>query len=171
MEMRYPAHPDKVKTYTTDQLRSEFLIENLFVEGAVNMVYSHIDRIITGGAAPTTAPLALTGDPKELGADFFLQRREMGVVNVGGAGTVTIDGGEQDQEVVISVRKEIDCDGDGTSEQIQVDFANVVSEQNYECTLPALQPAEGDYTIVAWTDGTPSKVQTFSDTTEIDFNF
>jgi 4-deoxy-L-threo-5-hexosulose-uronate ketol-isomerase len=94
MEMRYPAHPDRVKKYTTKQLRSEFLIENLFVEGGINMVYSHIDRIITGGAAPTNAALALAGDPKELGADFFLQRREMGVVNVGGPGKVTVDGTE-----------------------------------------------------------------------------
>ncbi len=92
MEMRYPAHPDRVKKYTTEQLRSEFLIENLFVEGAINMVYSHIDRIITGGAAPASEALALVGDPKELGADFFLQRREMGVVNVGGPGSVTVDG-------------------------------------------------------------------------------
>ncbi|MBN1563676.1 MAG: 5-dehydro-4-deoxy-D-glucuronate isomerase [Anaerolineae bacterium] len=92
MEMRYPAHPDRVKTYTTEQLRSDFLIENLFVDGAINMVYSHIDRIITGGAAPADAALVLAGDPKELGADFFLERREMGVVNVGGAGQVTVDG-------------------------------------------------------------------------------
>ena len=89
MEMRYPAHPDKVKNYTTDELRDDFLIEGLFVEGEINLVYSHIDRIITGGAAPTGAPLKLEGDPKELGADFFLQRREIGVVNVGGAGKVT----------------------------------------------------------------------------------
>jgi 4-deoxy-L-threo-5-hexosulose-uronate ketol-isomerase len=92
MEMRYPSHPDKVRAYSTGQLREEFLIERLFVAGEINMVYSHIDRIITGGAAPARQPLALAGDPKELGADFFLQRREMGVVNVGGPGTVTVDG-------------------------------------------------------------------------------
>lgn len=92
MEMRYPAHPDKVKLYTTDQLRHEFLIEKLFVDDEITLVYSHIDRIITGGAAPVSGPLALTGDPKELGSDTFLERREMGVVNVGGKGTVTVDG-------------------------------------------------------------------------------
>ncbi len=92
MEIRYPSHPDVVKTFTTDQLRHEFLIETLFSDGAINMVYSHVDRIITGGACPVGEPLVLSADPKELGAAFFLERREMGVVNVGGPGTVSVDG-------------------------------------------------------------------------------
>lgn len=92
MEQRYPAHPDAVKTFTTDELRQHFLIETLFVPGAIQMVYSHIDRIITGGAAPVDALLALAGDPKTLGAEFFLERREMGVVSVAGPGTITVDG-------------------------------------------------------------------------------
>ncbi|MBN2469944.1 MAG: 5-dehydro-4-deoxy-D-glucuronate isomerase [Anaerolineae bacterium] len=93
MEMRYPSSPDAVERFTTAELRDEFLIETLFADGAINMVYSHIDRVIVGGAVPTNAVLALAGDPKELGADFFLQRRELGIVCVsGGAGTVTVDG-------------------------------------------------------------------------------
>jgi 4-deoxy-L-threo-5-hexosulose-uronate ketol-isomerase len=94
MEMRYPSSPDKVKHFSTDELRAEFLIPALFVEGQITLVYSHIDRIIVGGAAPTRAPLVLSADPRELGADFFLQRREMGVVNVGGPGKVIADGTE-----------------------------------------------------------------------------
>jgi 4-deoxy-L-threo-5-hexosulose-uronate ketol-isomerase len=92
MEMRYSSHPDTVRTFTTQQLRDEFLIQNLFVEGEITLVYSYIDRIITGGACPVGKPLALTADPKELGASFFLERREMGVVNVGGPGQVAVDG-------------------------------------------------------------------------------
>jgi 4-deoxy-L-threo-5-hexosulose-uronate ketol-isomerase len=92
MEVRYPIDPETAKRYTTEQLRQTFLIENLFVGGQIKMVYSHIDRIITGGACPTGKPLALVGDKKELGAEFFLERREMGVVNVGGTGKVTVDG-------------------------------------------------------------------------------
>ena len=92
MEQRYPVHPDEVKTFTTDELRQNFLIESLFVPGEIELVYSHIDRIITGGALPTNGPLALTGDPKALGAEFFLERREMGVVNIGGPGAITVDG-------------------------------------------------------------------------------
>lgn len=92
MELRYPAHPEEVKTFTTDELRRHFLIDRLFAPGEITMVYSHIDRIITGGAAPTDGPLALTGDPKTLGAEFFLERREMGVVSIAGPGAITVDG-------------------------------------------------------------------------------
>ncbi len=92
MQMRYPSNPEKVKQFTTDQLRDEFLIERLFSDDAINLVYSHIDRIIVGGACPVTKSLELTASPKDLGADYFLERREVGVVNVGGAGTVSVDG-------------------------------------------------------------------------------
>jgi 4-deoxy-L-threo-5-hexosulose-uronate ketol-isomerase len=92
MQMRYPPQPEQAKTFTTAELRENFLIETLFTPGEIHMVYSHIDRIITGGACPLKEPLALTGDPKTLGAAFFLERREMGVVNVGGPGKVTVDG-------------------------------------------------------------------------------
>src|SRR5690606_27912150 len=70
----------------------EFLIPTLFVDDAVKLVYSHIDRIIVGGACPTNTTLTLAGDPKELGSAYFLERREAGIINVGGAGTVTVDG-------------------------------------------------------------------------------
>ncbi len=94
MQMRYPSNPEKVKQFTTDQLRDEFLIERLFSDDAINLVYSHIDRIIVGGACPVTKSLELTASPKDLGADYFLERREVGIVNVGGAGTVTVDGSD-----------------------------------------------------------------------------
>src|SRR5688500_12456683 len=92
MEMRYPPHPEAVRRFTTAELRSEFLIENLFEDGKIRLVYSHLDRVIVGGAKPGTQPNPLTGDPKELGADYFLQRRELGVVNVGGHGEIIVDG-------------------------------------------------------------------------------
>ena len=92
MEMRYPSHPEKVKNFTTAQLRDEFLIPKLFDGDKINMVYSHIDRIIIGGVCPVSQSLKLAADPKEIGAAFFLERREVGIVNVGGGGTVTVDG-------------------------------------------------------------------------------
>ena len=92
MEMRYPSHPEKVKNFTTAQLREEFLIPKLFASDKINMVYSHIDRIIVGGACPVSQSIKLAADPKEIGASFFLERREVGIVNVGGGGTVTVDG-------------------------------------------------------------------------------
>ncbi len=89
-QVRHAAHPQDVKNYDTERLRENFLIEKLFEADEVNMVYSLYDRLIVGGAMPVTAPLELENiDP--LKAPFFLHRRELGVVNVGGAGTVTVD--------------------------------------------------------------------------------
>jgi 4-deoxy-L-threo-5-hexosulose-uronate ketol-isomerase len=91
MELRTAASPKDVKYYTTDRLREEFLIDDLFKADEIKLVYSHIDRIITGSAVPVKGKLVLTaGD--ELRAEYFLERREMGVINIGGAGVITIDG-------------------------------------------------------------------------------
>ena len=91
MELRTAVSPRDVKYYTTERLREEFLIPQLFFEDEIKLVYSHIDRIITGGVMPVKEELALeAGD--ELRAEYFLQRREMGIINIGGNGTVTIDG-------------------------------------------------------------------------------
>lgn len=90
MELRTAASPKDVKYYTTERLREEFLIDDLFNKGEIKLVYSHIDRIITGSAVPVE-PIRLTaGD--ELRAEYFCQRRELGVINIGPAGTITIDG-------------------------------------------------------------------------------
>ncbi|HHX12629.1 MAG TPA: 5-dehydro-4-deoxy-D-glucuronate isomerase [Clostridiales bacterium] len=96
MELRTASSPNDVKHYTTDRLREEFLIQNLFVAGEVKTVYSHIDRIIIGGAVPVS-PITLTaGD--EIRAEYFLERREMGIINIGGKGSVTVDGTVYDME-------------------------------------------------------------------------
>ena len=93
MELRTAVSPKDVKHYTTDRLREEFLIQNLFTPDEIKLIYSHIDRIITGAATPVNEVLKLTaGD--ELRAEYFLQRREMGVINIGGDGIITIDGRE-----------------------------------------------------------------------------
>lgn len=93
MEVRTASSPRDVKHYTTDRLREEFLIQNLFVPGEIKMVYSHIDRIITGAAVPAGETLVLTAGA-ELRAEYFLQRREMGIINIGGAGVIVADGKE-----------------------------------------------------------------------------
>ena len=91
MELRTAVSPRDVKTYTTQRLREEFLIQGLFVPGEIKLVYSHIDRIITGSATPAESALELTaGD--ELRAKYFCERRELGVINIGGKGTITVDG-------------------------------------------------------------------------------
>ena len=91
MELRTASSPRDVKHYDTQRLREEFLIDDLFKADDVKLVYSHIDRIITGSAVPVNGTLTLAaGD--ELRAEYFLQRRELGVINIGGEGTVTVDG-------------------------------------------------------------------------------
>lgn len=91
MDVRYSSHHEDVKKYDTADLRRHFLIEDLFVIGELKMVYSHIDRIIIAAAVPTDKRLCLEGS-KELGCSYFLERRELGVINIGGAGIVTLDG-------------------------------------------------------------------------------
>ena len=91
MEVRTACSPIDVKGYDTGRLRKEFLIDDLFKEDEIKLVYSHIDRIITGSAVPVNKKLVLTAG-NEFRAEFFLQRREMGVINIGGPGVITIDG-------------------------------------------------------------------------------
>ena len=93
MEVRQASNAKDVKNYTTERLREEFHIANLFTKDNVRMVYSHIDRIITAGLMPVRQVLKLEAG-KELAADYFLQRREMGCINIGGKGIITVDGVE-----------------------------------------------------------------------------
>ncbi len=93
MQTRYPHHPDQVKRMTTSELRDSFHIGDLFVVDQLALVYSHIDRMIIGGAMPVHSVIHLAADRHELAADYFLERREVGVINVGGTGTITVDGG------------------------------------------------------------------------------
>ena len=88
-EIRYAAHPEDARLYDTARLRRDFLIEILFTQNEVNMVYSMYDRMVVGGAMPVGETLKLEAiDP--LKAEYFTQRREVGIYNVGGAGTVKV---------------------------------------------------------------------------------
>ena len=90
-EVRYASSPQDVKSYDTSKLREEFLIENLMEPGVINFVYTHFDRYMAGSAVPTNKPLQLeTIDI--LKSDFFLARRELGIINIGQKGSVNVDG-------------------------------------------------------------------------------
>lgn len=91
MEVRPGANPADVKNYDTDRLRHDFLVQDLFVADEIKTVYSQIDRIIVGAATPEAKTLTLEAGA-ELRAAYFLERREMGIINIGGNGTVTVDG-------------------------------------------------------------------------------
>lgn len=92
MEFRQAATAEATKGYDTERLRKEYLVESLFVPNELKLTYSHVDRYIIGGAVPVNGSIALEVDLKLIGAEYFLERREIAAVNIGGAGTVTADG-------------------------------------------------------------------------------
>jgi 4-deoxy-L-threo-5-hexosulose-uronate ketol-isomerase len=94
MEVRFQIGPKETSQMNTQELRANFLMENLMKANSVELVYTHYDRVIIGGAVPVNGKLVLPNHP-ELRAEYFLERRELGVINVGGEGTVTVDGNAQ----------------------------------------------------------------------------
>lgn len=93
MNVRYTPDPVRFDRMNTAEIRESFLVDTLFSEDRVSMVYSDLDRAIVGSAVPATGPLSL-GPAPELRAQTFCERRELGVLNIGGAGTITVDGVE-----------------------------------------------------------------------------
>lgn len=95
MDIRYSCNQKDFKRYTTEETRKEFLIENLFVQGDVTAVYSHVDRMVTMGVMPTNEVLPIDKGIdvwKNFGTQYFLERREIGMFNLGGEGVVLADG-------------------------------------------------------------------------------
>lgn len=91
MENRYAHSPEDIRHYSTAQLRQEFLVEKVFIPGEISLTYTHHDRMIFGGITPLDQKLEIKLS-KELGVDYFLERRELGVINIGGPGVIEIDG-------------------------------------------------------------------------------
>lgn len=91
MEIRFQQSPKETSSMNTQELRDNFLMPGLLQDDRLNLVYSHYDRVIIGGAKPVSKSVELPNDP-ELRADHFLERREIGIINVGGSGTVEADG-------------------------------------------------------------------------------
>lgn len=97
LDVRYANHPEDSKHYTTEELRKHYLIEKMFEADSAALTYSHVDRIIAGGIMPVTKEVKLEGS-KELGSEYFLERRELGVINIGGPGRIIIDGVEYEMK-------------------------------------------------------------------------
>ena len=91
MNINYGHNPEDIKNYSTSELRDQFLVEKVFEPGKINLTYTFNDRMILGGVMPTDKPLEIVLD-KDLGVDYFLQRRELGIINLGGDGALEIDG-------------------------------------------------------------------------------
>ena len=95
MDIRYSVNQRDFKRYTTEETRNEFLITDLYVADKVACVYSHIDRMVTLGCMPTSKSVSIEQDMncwENFGTSYFLERREIGIFNIGNAGTITVDG-------------------------------------------------------------------------------
>ncbi len=89
-DVRYNNHPADSATYDTETLRERYLIETVFLPNEIHLIYSHHDRIIAGGAYPVNQSLPLP-QSKDLGTEYFLKRREMGIINIGGLGWIELE--------------------------------------------------------------------------------
>jgi len=91
LKVIHSVHPEDFKSYQTAQIRDRFLLDNIVEQGKINLVYTHYDRMIVGGASPLNESLTLANYPN-LRAEYFLERREIGIINVGGDGAIEADG-------------------------------------------------------------------------------
>lgn len=137
-DIRYAHHPDDVKNYTTGQLRQHFLIESVFVPGLASLTYSHVDRIIAGGIMPVSEAVRLEAG-KEMGVDYFFERREAGIINVGGKGRVTLDGqsfklDKRDGLYVGMGVKEVNFESDSDAEPAKFYFNSAPAHHSYPHT-------------------------------------
>ena len=133
MQQRYHNSAKEVSTMTTADIRQNFLVDSLMKDNEITFVYSHYDRVIVGSAVPAAEPLFLPNYPN-LRADYFLERREMGIINVGGPGEINVDG------VVFSVDK-LGCVYAGKGSQ-QVSFKSLDADnpaKYYILSAPAHQ--------------------------------
>ena len=95
MEIRYSVNPQDFKRYTTEEIRKEFLYSNLFQEDKVISFYTHVDRMVTLGCMPVSKKVSIDDNLDiwhNFGTQYFLERREIGIFNVGGKGNVEVDG-------------------------------------------------------------------------------
>ena len=119
LENRYACSPNEVKTFDTDQLRANFLINDIMVPGEIKGVYSHYDRMITLGAVPTASGIQLPNFHDFTKQDHFLGRREIGIINVGDSGSISVDGevyemGNKDCLYIGKGNKEVVFNSDST---------------------------------------------------------
>ncbi len=144
METRQSIHSDHAKRLDTQGLRKEFLQENIFTKGELTMTYSHIDRIVFGGIMPSGKKIELSADlGKAFGVDFFLQRREIGIINIGSAGKITVDGttynlNNQDALYIGMGAKEVSFESDNAQDPAKFYYNSAPAHQNYPNKLVTL---------------------------------
>ena len=151
MDIRHPSHPLDAKHYTTERLRQEFLVQKLFSdENKVALTYSHIDRFIVGGVKPTSQSVKLEAHA-ELRADYFLERRELGIINIGGNGSVEVDGESHSLEnkdclYVGKGKKEVIFKSDDASNPAKYYLCSCPAHTEYPVAKTALKEVEPFHT-------------------------
>ncbi|WP_258105616.1 5-dehydro-4-deoxy-D-glucuronate isomerase [Marinoscillum sp. MHG1-6] len=148
-EIRFGTHPNDVKKYTTEELRAQFLMESVMVPGDITCVYSMHDRMITIGVVPTASAIALPAYEEHTKAEYFLERRELGIINVGGEGTVKVDGESFD-----IANKECLYIGKGNKEVL---FTSKDAAKPAEFFINSC-PAHKEYPTVKATEGDANRV-------------
>ena len=149
METRYTHSPMDIRHYSTDQLRQEFLVERNSAPGEVILTYTHNDRMIFGGVTPTEKPLSIELST-ELGVSYFLERRELGVINIGGPGSIIIDGTEesmkkQDGYYIGKETREVVFKSDDQSNPAKFYCVSVPAHQKYRnvrISIDEIKPME-----------------------------
>ena len=157
MDIRYSTGPNDVKRYTTEELRKEFLIENLYVADSVVAVYSHVDRMVTLGCMPVSEAVSIDKGIdvwSNFGTQYFLERREIGIFNIGGAGKITVDGtvyelGYKDCLYITMDAKEVLFSSDDPEKPAKFYMVSAPAHRSYETRLlklaSAMQRAAVDY--------------------------
>lgn len=157
MDIRYSTGPNDVKRYTTEELRKEFLIENLYVADSVVAVYSHVDRMVTLGCMPVSEAVSIDKGIdvwSNFGTQYFLERREIGIFNIGGAGKITVDGtvyelGYKDCLYITMDAKEVLFSSDDPEKPAKFYMVSAPAHRSYETRLlklaSAMQRAGVDY--------------------------
>lgn len=155
MTMRYMPNQESYRRMTTEELRKAFLLDGLFVPGAVSMVFTDADRAIAGGAVPAGSPLRLPSDSRELAATSFTERREIGIVNLGGPGRVIAGGqkftlAQKDMLYVGRGRKDVEFESVRASDPAVFYFLSYPAHAEYPTVLATHADAEKN------TIGTPA---------------
>jgi len=146
MEVRYTADQVRYETMSSNELRASFMLENIFKEGEINLVYTDADRTIIGAAIPTAIELKLEATKKEMAADYFAERREVGVMNVGQKGTIIVDGQSYKLEnrdvLYISLgSKEISFKSDDSTQAARFYIQSYPAHKEYPTTLVKMNEA------------------------------
>lgn len=149
MDIRYSVNPEDVKRYTTEELRKEFLMDNLYAEDEVHAVYSHVDRMVTLGILPVKKTLSIDDGIDvwaNFGTHFFLERREAGVFNLGGKGSIKVDGQEyklgfEDCLYITKGAKEVIFASDNENEPARFYLVSAPAHTSYETKLLTIADA------------------------------